>query len=122
MLLAWSDPQLESCLVIGARLRDLAGDQAEAAEDLLSIVARAPRLSAITTFRSVRVSVTAGSLTFSVEEIDMHTRPFNPDGKPCELEVRGSLSSHGMSNALLVEDLRVRGESILRLASKFAAS
>jgi len=122
MRLAWSDPQLESCLVTGARLRALLGGQAEVAEDLLSIVARAPRLAAITTFRSVHVNVTAGSLIFSVEEIDMHTRPFSPNGTPCKLEDRGSLSSHGMSEALLIEDLRVRGESVLRLASKLTAS
>lgn len=117
MQLAWSHSELESCCVGGTRLRALTGDQAEAAEDLLNLVARAPRLAAITTFRSVRVGVAAGRLTFSIEEIDMHTRPLNSDGIPQQIQDLKSLPDYATCRALVIDDLRVRGESVSRLAS-----
>lgn len=116
-MLAWSDPELETSCVSGARLSALTGDQVEAAQDLLAVVARAPRLSAITTFQSIRIGVAAGRLTLSVEEIDMHTRPFNSDGTPQDLLDDASLNDFADSEALLVDDLRVRGKSLARLAS-----
>jgi hypothetical protein len=115
--LAWLDPELESCCVCSSRLRALTGDQADAAEDLLYLVARAPRLAAITTFQSVRVGVTAGNLTFSIEEIDMHTRPLNSDGIPQQVQDQKSLPDYALWKALVIDDLRVRGKSVSRLAS-----
>jgi hypothetical protein len=115
--LAWSDPELERCCVSGARLRLVAGAQVEAAQDLLHVVARAAQLADLMTFQSVGVDVAAGSLILSIEEIDMYARPLTTDGEPRAVAARSSLLDHSRRRALLVEDLHVRGRSILRLAS-----
>jgi hypothetical protein len=115
--LAWSSPSLRSCCASRARLRALANTQLDAAEDLLHAVANAPTLSALATFRSVRIGVSAGSLTFSVEEVALNASPLDHDGRIRWLSDRATLSEYAMSRALLVDDLHVRGRSILQIAN-----
>lgn len=117
MQFAWYDPQLEAHCTSGARLRVAAGDQVEAAEDLFHVVAQAPNLGDLARFRSVRVGVKAGRLTLSIEEVDMHARPLSPTGVPSVIVSKASLPDHSGSEGLLIDDLHVRGRSILRLAS-----
>lgn len=115
MLLAWSDPRLKGCCVSRSRLRDAAGRLAEAAEDLLQVVSQAPHLEALGTFRSIRVGVHAGMLTLSIEEVEMHARPLSTAGDPQIIRNRASLLEYATSDALLVQDLHVRGQSVLEL-------
>lgn len=117
MKLAWLDPRLEGCCVSGAHLRATVGAQAGAAEDLLLLVSQAPRLESLATFRSVRLDVDAGNLTLSIEEVDMYAQPLSPGGVPGALATRASLAEHALAQALLIRDLCVQGQSILRLAS-----
>jgi hypothetical protein len=99
------------------RLRAVAGGQTEAAQDLLYVVSQSARLADLATFRSVTIGVKAGNLTFSIEEVDLHAQPLSPGGTPHTIVSRASLPDHASSQALLVQDLRIRGRSILRLAS-----
>lgn len=117
MRLAWFDPQLEDCCTSEARLRVAVGSQVNAAEDLLHVVAQAPQLGDLAHFRSVQMGVSAGKLTLSIEEIDMHARPLNPAGVPSTIADWASLLDHAAFEALLIQDLHVRGRSILRRAS-----
>ena len=117
MQLAWSSPQLEGCCVSAVRLRAVAGGHVAAAEDLLHVVSQAPRLEFLATFQSVRIDFNAGNLTLLIEEVEMHARPLSSDGVPCAPLNRASLPDHALSQALLVQDIYVRGRSILRLAS-----
>lgn len=117
MKLAWWSPQLEDCCVSAARLRASTGDQVAAAEDLLHVISQALRLENLTAFQSVRIDVNAGSMTISIDEVDMQARPLSPDGIPRDLVNRASLPDHASAQALLVQDIHVRGRSILRLAS-----
>jgi len=114
---AWLDAQLQGCCASKGLLRSAAGAQAEAAEDLLCVVSQAPRLESLATFQSVRIDVKAGDLTLSIEEVDMYARPLSSDGVPCTLMDRASLLDHSVTQALLIRDLRVRGQSILRCTS-----
>lgn len=109
--------RLEGYCTSGARLRAAVGDQAEAAEDLLHVVSQAPRLGDLAAFRSVRMDMQAGTLTLSMEEVDMHAHPLSPEGLLGSIGVRGSLLEYAATEALLVRDLHIRGESILRRAS-----
>ncbi|GAA2239854.1 hypothetical protein GCM10010413_46980 [Promicromonospora sukumoe] len=115
MQLGWSDPRLEGWCLTGARLSATLGAHADAAEDLLHVVSQAPRLEHLATFQSVQIDVDAGNLTLSIEEVDMHARPLSPDGAPYVLANRASLPDHALSQALLVQDLLIQGQSILRL-------
>jgi len=115
--LAWFGSQLEGYCTFGARLRAVAGDQVEAAEDLFHLVSQAPRLGDLAAFRSVNTDVRAGNLTLSIEEVDMHARPLSPAGVPRPIASRASLLEYATTEALLVRDLRVYGESILRRVS-----
>jgi hypothetical protein len=115
--LAWLSPQLEGSCVSGVRLRAVAGAHGAAAEDLLHVVSQAPRLENLATFQSVRIDLYAGNLTFSIEEVEMHARPLNSQGVPCGPLNRASLPNYASTQALLVQDIYVRGRSILRLAS-----
>lgn len=117
MRFAWSSPQLEGCCASHARLRDAAGEQIAAVEDLLQVVSQVPRLEDFESFRSLRINFHRGNLTFSIEEVDMHVRPLSPVGVPHVLVGRASLHDHALCQALLIQDLYVRGQSILRLAS-----
>lgn len=117
MQLAWISPQLEISCVSAARLRAAADGQAAAAEDLLHVVAQAPRLDTLATFQSVRLDVDAGNLTLSIEEVEMHVRPLSSDGAPCAVIDRTALPDHASSQSLLVQDFHIRGRSILRLAN-----
>ncbi|GMA28887.1 hypothetical protein GCM10025874_21400 [Arenivirga flava] len=117
MQLAWSSPQLEGSCSSSARLRVFAGDQAVAAEDLLSVVAQAPRLGDLAGFRSVRMSFTAGKLTLAVEEVDMHAQALSSAGSPRTITSKTSVSEHADAESLVVHDLLIRGRSILRRAS-----
>jgi hypothetical protein len=47
----------------------------------------------------------------------MHAQPLSSHGLPLKVADRSSLTKHAHSQALLVHDFRVRGQSILRLAS-----
>jgi hypothetical protein len=113
---AWLSPQLERSCVSGAHLRAVANGQAEAAEDLLHVVAHAPRLQNLVTFQSVRLDINAGNLTLSIEEVEMHARPLTPDGIPRAVLNLAALPDHASSQALLVQDFHIRGRSILRPA------
>lgn len=117
MRLAWPDDQLKSCCVSPARLRSVSGDDADAAEDLLYAIAQAPHLGALMSLRSIRLGVHAGGLTLSIEEVDMHARLLSTDGTPEHLADRASLSDHATSQSLLIDDLHVSGQSVLRLES-----
>ena len=117
MLLAWSESQLESCCTSAARLRIVARGQAEAAEDLLSLVAQAPRLGDLAEFRSVQMEVRAGKLALTIQEVDMHARPLNQAGVPHTIDGGASTLDYFAAEALLVHDLHVRGRSVLRRAS-----
>lgn len=117
MLLAWSDPQLEGCCTSAARLRVAARGQVEAAEDLLSLVAQAPRLGDLAQFRSVQMEIRAGKLALSIQEVDMHVRPLNQAGVPRIIAGGASARDYSTAEALLVQDLHVRGRSVLRRAS-----
>lgn len=117
MQLAWLGSRLEDYCTSGARLRAATGDQVEAAEDLLHLVSQAPQLSDLAVFRSVRMDVQAGNLTLSIEEVYMHARPLSPAGVPRSIGSRASLLDYATTEALLVRDIHVRGESILRRAS-----
>lgn len=114
MLLAWSNPRLEGCCVSRARLHDAAGGLAEAAEDLLHVVSKAPYLEALRMFRSIKIGVRAGTLTLSIEEVEMHARPLSPAGDPLNIQNRASLQEYSTTESLLVQDLQVHGRSILR--------
>jgi hypothetical protein len=114
--LAWLSPQLEDSCVSGVHLRAVADGQVAAAEDLLHVVAHAPRLANLVTFQSVRIGVNAGNLTLSIEEVEMHVRPLSPDGVPRAVLDRAALPDHASSQALLVQDFHIRGRSILRPA------
>ena len=116
MQLAWISPQLEGSCVSGARLRAVADGQLAAAEDLLHVVAYAPRLENLVTFQSVQIDVNAGNLTLSIQEVEMLVRPLSPDGVPSAVADRAALSDHATSQALLVQDFHIRGRSILRPA------
>lgn len=116
MQLAWISRQLEGCCVSGARLRTVADDQVAAAEDLLHVVAHAPRLKNLVTFQSVQIDVNAGNLILSIEEVEMHARPLNSDGVPHAVLDPAALPDHASSQALLVQDFHIRGRSILRPA------
>lgn len=116
MQLAWISPQLEDSCVSGAHLRAVANGQLAAAEDLLHVVAYAPRLENIVKFQSVRMDVNAGNLTLSIEEVEMHVRPLSSDGVPSAVANRAALPDHAKSQALLVQDFHIRGRSILRPA------
>ncbi len=98
-------------------LRAAVGGHADAAEDLLHVVSQAPRLKDLATFQTVRISVNAGKLILSIEEVHMHARPLSSEGVPRTIPNRDSLPKYSMSEALLVHDLQVRGQSILRRAS-----
>lgn len=113
MKFAWLSPQLERSCVSGAHLRAVANGQAAAAEDLLHVVAHAPRLEDLVTFQSVRIEVYAGNLTLSIEEVEMHARPISPDGIPRAVLNLAALPDHASSQALLVQDFHIRGRSIL---------
>jgi len=117
MYLAWSEPLLEQCCSRAAQLRSLAGRHVEAAEDLLQLVARAPRLQALFTFGCVEVDLRGGEVSLSIEEVRMHVTPISPDGKA--IPVVGSVPHEQLSDtdSLLVRDLQIQGRSILRLAS-----
>lgn len=117
MQLAWFGTQLEGYCTAAARLRAAAGDQVGAAEDLFHLVSQAPRLSDLAAFRSVRMDVLAGNVTLSIEEVEMHARPLSPAGVPRSIASRASLLDFATTEALLVRDLHVHGESILRRAS-----
>ncbi len=117
MLIAWISPRLEGYCTSGARLRSVAGDQTEAAEDLLYLVTQAPQLGSLAAFRSIRMDVQAGTLALSIEEVDMHARPLSPAGVPRSVSNRASLLDHATTDALLIRDLHIRGESILRRTS-----
>lgn len=117
MKIAWIGSRLESYCTSGARLRMAADDQVDAAEDLFHLVSQAPRLGDLGAFRSVRLDVQAGNLTLSIEEVDMHARPLTPAGVPRSIGNRAALLDYATAEALLVRDLHVRGESILRRAS-----
>lgn len=117
MLLAWSGAQLEGCCTSSARLRVAVGGQIDAAEDLLSVVAQAPRLGDLARFRSVHMKVLAGKLALSIEEVEMHAQPLSQAGVPRIIASGASVVDHSASEALLVQDLHVRGQSILRRAS-----
>lgn len=93
------------------------GEQIEAAEDLLHVVSHIPRLQDIASFRSVRLGFQAGNLTLSIQEVDMHVRPLSAEGVPCAAVHRASLPEHALTEALLVQDLHVHGQSILRAES-----
>ncbi|MCM6763752.1 hypothetical protein NB037_15140 [Rathayibacter sp. ZW T2_19] len=95
----------------------LANTQLDAAEDLLHAVANAPTLSALATFNSVRIGVSGGSLTFSIEEVTLHSSLLDHDGRVRRLSNRATLPEYAMSRALLIDDLHVRGRSILQIAS-----
>lgn len=117
MKLAWFGSRLEGYCLPGARLRLVAGDQVAAAEDLFHLVSQAPSLGDLAAFRSVRMDVRAGNLTLSIEEVDMHARPLTPSGVPRSIKSRASLPDHATTEALLIQDLHIRGESILQRAS-----
>jgi hypothetical protein len=114
---AWLSARLESYLTVSARLHAAAGNQAGAAEDLIHLVSEAPRLGDLASFRSVRMDVQAGNLTLSIEEVDMHARPLPAAGVPQSIASRASLPDYAAAEALVVQDLHVRGASILRRAS-----
>lgn len=114
MLIAWITPHLEGYCTSEVRLRSVAGDQIEAAEDLLHLVTHAPKLGSLAAFRSVRMDVQAGTLVLSIEEVDMHARPLSPAGVPRSISSRASLLDYATTDALLIRDLHIRGESILR--------
>lgn len=116
MQLAWISPQLEGSCVSRVHLRAVADGQLAAAEDLLHVVAHAPRLENLVTFQSVRIDVNAGTLTLSIEEVEMHVRPLSSDGVPHAVLDRAALPDHASSQALLVQDFHIRGRSILRPA------
>lgn len=115
MLLAWSNPRLKVYCVSRAYLQRAAGGYAEAAEDLLHVVSQAPRLEALGTFRSVYVGLQAGTLTLSIEEVEMHALPLGPAGDPRNIRNRASLLEYSTTDSLLVQDLKVRGQSVLEL-------
>lgn len=118
MRLAWLHPQLAECCTRRVALHAAAGAQAEAAEDLIHLVAQAPRLRDLAGFHSVRTDVVAvGDLTISIKEVDMYAQPLNDAGLPEALVGPASLADHALSQALLVRDFRVQGQSILRMAS-----
>ena len=117
MKLAWASPQLEGHCVSGERLRALPAAHAAAAEDLLHVVSQAPKLENLTLFQCIRIDTHAGNLTLSIDDVEMHVRPLSPDGVPSAPMDRASLPKHASSQALLVQDFRVRGRSIVRLAS-----
>lgn len=117
MLLAWNDPQLESCCTSAARLRSAALGQVDAAEDLLSVVAQAPRLGDLARFRSVLMEIRAGQLALSIEEVDMHVRPLDQAGVPRIINGGATALDYFATEALLVQDLHVQGWSVLRRAS-----
>lgn len=117
MFLAWTSTPLRDCCLSGVRLRDAAGDQVAAAEDLLYLVTRAPKLGDLGQLRSVRVGVDAGNLTLSMDEVDMYAHTLTADGVARVLPNRASLPEHASSEALLIHDFLVRGRTILRRAS-----
>ncbi|MCU1526746.1 MAG: hypothetical protein JWP75_509 [Frondihabitans sp.] len=117
MLLAWLSPQLEDCCVSGVRLRQATGTQIEAAEDLLHVITKSPRLESVGNFQSVLIGVESGNLTLSIDEVAVHAQPLTPEGRPRALVNRASLPAHASAEALLVQDIHVRGRSILRLVS-----
>lgn len=110
-------PQLKGCCVSKAHLNAVAGEQGAAAEDLFHVVSQIPRLENIASFKSLRINVDEGNLTLSMEEVDMYVRPLSPDGVPRALVNRASLPDHALCRALLIQDLYIHGQSILRLAS-----
>lgn len=117
MLLAWSSRSLETCCLSGSRLRSVAGDRTEAAEDLLQLVAQAQKLGDLEPFRCVRLGVSDGNLTFAIDEVVMHAHALSADGTPRTIANRASLFDYASVEALLVLDLHVRGRSVMRRAS-----
>lgn len=117
MLLAWSNPQLEGCCLSAARLRLAAQGQTDAAEDLLGVVAHSQNLGDLARFRSVHMAIRDGKLTLSIEEVDMHTRLLSPTGAPRIIADGAAPLDYAATEALLVQDLHVRGQSVLRRAS-----
>lgn len=116
MLLAWPDPRLKRCCTSAAELRAASGDQAAAAEDLLATVARAQTLGVVMGLRSIRTAIDGDGLTFSLEEIEMHARLLTAEGKLYPLRAANSLAPHVGAQRLLIDDLRVGGQSVTRLA------
>lgn len=117
MFLDWSSESLKDCCFSRARLREIAGDQAAAAEDLLHLVSHAPTLTHLGTLRSLRIDVDSGGLTLSMEEVEMRAHTLGPDGTTQPIANQASLLEHASSEALRVDDLHVRGRSILRHSS-----
>ena len=117
MRLAWVDPLLERRCRSGSQLRVAAGSRHRDAEDLLHLVAQAPHLAHLITFRSLHVDIDGDDLTLSIEEIEMRTHPLTDRGALRPVTKNQTAADHYDVGALLVRDFRVDGRSILRRAS-----
>lgn len=120
--MAWVDPALEVLCCQPARLRAAVGSQAAAAQDLLVLLAHVPRLHHLLTFKSVQTNVGPAGLTFSLEHVELHAQPLNIDwvqgDEVTATQRRRYLQTHApVIQDLLIQDLHIRGRSILRHAS-----
>lgn len=120
--MAWVDPALEVLCCQHARLRAAVGSQAAAAQDLLVLLAHVPRLHDLLTFKSVQTNVGRAGLTFSMEHVELHAQPLNIDwvqgDEVTATQRRRHLQTHApVIQDLLIQDLHIRGRSILRHAS-----
>lgn len=117
MLLAWSDQRLQRCCTHADQLRAASREHAAAAEDLVCAIVRAPSLAVVLGLRSITTTATGDGLTFSLEEAEMYARLLTADGKLQALRPFTALSTRGDVQSLLVEEFRVGGLSLLRIAS-----
>lgn len=117
MFLAWSDQRLRRCCTHADQLRAASLGHAAAAEDLVCAIVRAQSLAVVLGLRSIRTIATGAGLTFSLEEAEMYARLLTADGKLRDIRPFTALSTHGDIQGLLIEEFRVGGRSILRIAS-----
>lgn len=80
-------------------------------------IVRAQDLAVVLGLRSITTTAAGDGLTFSLEEAEMYVRPLTADGKLRGLRPFAALSIHGDVRSLLVDEFRVGGRSLLRIAS-----
>lgn len=113
-MLAWSDPRLKHCCVSAEQLHIVFGASAQVFEDLAYAVAKAPDLEALRELHCITVDAHARGLSISIKEVAMFTRPINADGNVVDVQGQAWADSQSATRSLVVDDIRLRGESLLR--------
>jgi len=80
-------------------------------------IARARSLAVVLGLRSITTTAAGDGLTFSIEEAEMYARLLTGGGTIRDAGSFKALANHGDVRSLLVEEFRVGGRSLLRIAS-----